>query len=137
MWAQLSAVLALLCLLQVQAELPVQADFQQEQFTGTWYSIGLASNSRWFKEKRQVIKMCTTVVSPTEDGNLDIASTYPKLDQCETKRTVFLRTEEPGRFTYTSPCTWEPLSHPPEDPLPSACSASPRELIEQSGLPAG
>lgn len=48
------------------------------QFTGSWYSIGLASNSRWFKEKRQVIKMCTTVVSPTEDGNLDIASTYPK-----------------------------------------------------------
>ncbi|XP_070811793.1 lipocalin-like [Pituophis catenifer annectens] len=109
MWAQLSAVLALLCLLQVQAELPVQADFQQEQFTGGWYSIGLASNSLWFKEKRQVIKMCTTVVSPTEDGNLAIASTYPKLDQCETKRTLFLRTEEPGRFTYTSP--WSGSAH--------------------------
>ncbi|XP_013913058.1 PREDICTED: lipocalin-like, partial [Thamnophis sirtalis] len=50
-----------------------------------------------------------TVVSPTEDGNLDIASTYPKLDQCETKRTVFLRTEEPGRFTYTSP--WSGSAH--------------------------
>lgn len=48
------------------------------QFTGTWYSIGLASNSRWFKEKKPVIKMCTTVVTPTEDGNLDVTSTYPK-----------------------------------------------------------
>ncbi|XP_070614494.1 lipocalin-like isoform X2 [Erythrolamprus reginae] len=101
--AQLPALLALLCLMQVGAELPVQADFQQEQFTGTWYSIGLASNSRWFKEKRPVLKMCTTRVSATEDGNLDVASTYPKLDQCETKRILFLRTDEPGRFTYTSP----------------------------------
>ncbi|KAG8141910.1 hypothetical protein E2320_006568 [Naja naja] len=109
MRAQLSAALALLCLLQVQAELPVQADFQQQQFTGTWFSIGLASNSRWFKEKKQVIKMCTTVVTPTGDGNLDITSTYPKLDQCETKRTVFLQTDEPGRFTYTSP--WSGSEH--------------------------
>ncbi|XP_039200784.1 lipocalin-like isoform X1 [Crotalus tigris] len=109
MWAQPAALLALLCLLQVGAEMPVQADFQQEQFTGTWYSIGLASNSRWFKEKRQVIKMCTTVVTPTEDGNLDIVSTYPKLDQCETKRTRFFQTEEPGRFTYTSP--WSGSAH--------------------------
>ncbi|XP_063172557.1 lipocalin-like [Candoia aspera] len=105
MQTQLSALsaFALLCLLRVQAEMPVQGDFQQEQFTGTWYSIGLASNSRWFKEKKLVIKMCTTVVTPTGDGNLDVTSTYPKLDQCETKRSLFLRTDEPGRFTYTNP----------------------------------
>ncbi|KAM6431091.1 lipocalin-like isoform 2-T3 [Liasis olivaceus] len=111
MQIQFSALLAfaLLCLLRVQAEMPVQADFQQEQFTGTWYSIGLASNSRWFKEKKLVIKMCTTVVTPTEDGNLDVTSTYPKLDQCETKRGLFLRTDEPGHFTYTNP--WSGSTH--------------------------
>uniref|UniRef100_A0A670ZHX4 Prostaglandin-H2 D-isomerase n=1 Tax=Pseudonaja textilis TaxID=8673 RepID=A0A670ZHX4_PSETE len=77
MRAQFSAALALLCLLQAKAEMPVQADFQLDQFTGTWFSIGLASNTRWFKENKQVMKMCTTVVTPTEEGHLSITSTYP------------------------------------------------------------
>uniref|UniRef100_A0A670ZHX3 Prostaglandin-H2 D-isomerase n=1 Tax=Pseudonaja textilis TaxID=8673 RepID=A0A670ZHX3_PSETE len=75
MRAQFSAALALLCLLQAKAEMPVQADFQLDQFTGTWFSIGLASNTRWFKENKQVMKMCTTVVTPTEEGHLSITST--------------------------------------------------------------
>ncbi|KAJ6633646.1 hypothetical protein lerEdw1_014340 [Lerista edwardsae] len=94
--------LAMLCLLQAQAEVPIQPGFQQDQFVGNWYGIGFASNSRWFKEKKSVMKMCTTVVTPMEDGNLEVASTYPKLDQCETRKTIFVRTAEPGRFTYTS-----------------------------------
>ncbi|XP_026581808.1 lipocalin-like [Pseudonaja textilis] len=102
MRAQFSAALALLCLLQAKAEMPVQADFQLDQFTGTWFSIGLASNTRWFKENKQVMKMCTTVVTPTEEGHLSITSTYPKQDRCEIKRIVFLRTDDPGRFNYTS-----------------------------------
>ncbi|XP_060107716.1 prostaglandin-H2 D-isomerase [Heteronotia binoei] len=90
------------CLLQTQAEVPVQPDFQQDQFLGRWYSIGLASNSRWFKEKKSVMKMCTTVVTPTEDGNLNVTSTYPKLDQCESRKSLFVPTDQPGRFSYTS-----------------------------------
>ncbi|XP_063000534.1 lipocalin-like [Elgaria multicarinata webbii] len=96
-------VVALGCLVQAQAEAPVQSDFQQDQFTGRWFSIGLASNSRWFQEKKQVMKMCTTVVAPTEDGSLEVSSTYPKLDQCETRKTLFIQTEQPGHFSYTSP----------------------------------
>ena len=48
------------------------------QLTGRWYSIGLASNSNWFKEKKHLMKMCTTVISVTADGNLEVTSTYPK-----------------------------------------------------------
>lgn len=48
------------------------------QLTGRWYSIGLASNSNWFKEKKHLMKMCTTVISATADGNLEVTSTYPK-----------------------------------------------------------
>lgn len=48
------------------------------QLTGRWYSIGLASNSNWFKEKRDLMKMCTTIISSTADGNLEVTSTYPK-----------------------------------------------------------
>ncbi|XP_054854380.1 lipocalin-like [Eublepharis macularius] len=96
------------CLLQAQAEVPVQPNFQQDQFLGRWYSIGLASNSKWFKEKKSVMKMCTTMVTPTEDGNLNITSTYPKLDQCETRKSLFVLTDQPGRFTYISPRSGSP-----------------------------
>lgn len=48
------------------------------QLTGRWYSIGLASNSNWFKEKRHLMKMCTTIISTTAEGNLEVTSTYPK-----------------------------------------------------------
>jgi len=48
------------------------------QITGRWYSIGLASNSNWFKEKKHLMKMCTTVIAAAADGNLEVTSTYPK-----------------------------------------------------------
>uniref|UniRef100_A0A8C8RFT3 Prostaglandin-H2 D-isomerase n=1 Tax=Pelusios castaneus TaxID=367368 RepID=A0A8C8RFT3_9SAUR len=95
--------LALFGALHAQEEVAVQPNFQQEKFTGKWYSVGLASNSRWFKEKKQVLKMCTTVVTPAADGNLDVTSTYPKLDRCEKRNSLFIKTDQPGRFSYTSP----------------------------------
>ncbi|XP_067417695.1 lipocalin-like [Emydura macquarii macquarii] len=95
--------LALFGALQAQEEVTVQPSFQQEKFTGKWYSIGLASSSRWFKEKKQVLKMCTTVVTLAADGNLDVTSTYPKLDRCEKRNSLFLKTDQPGRFSYSSP----------------------------------
>ncbi|KFP65873.1 Lipocalin, partial [Cariama cristata] len=70
--------LTLLGALHAQDTVPVQTDFQQDKLTGTWYSIGLASNSNWFKEKKHLMKMCTTVISVTADGNLEVTSTYPK-----------------------------------------------------------
>ncbi|NXI04294.1 LIPO protein, partial [Pachycephala philippinensis] len=94
------------------------------QLTGRWYSIGLASNSDWFKEKRPLMKMCTTIISSTAEGNLEVSSTYPKYggwgvlgvgagaspaavlprgDQCVTRNSLYTKTEQPGRFSYTSP----------------------------------
>ncbi|KAM6243834.1 lipocalin-like [Porphyrio hochstetteri] len=95
--------LALLGALRAQDSVPVQADFQQDKLTGKWYSIALASNSHWFKEKKHLMKMCTTVISPTTDGNLEVISTYPKGDRCEKRNSLYTRTEQPGRFTYNSP----------------------------------
>ncbi|NWY51162.1 LIPO protein, partial [Chionis minor] len=95
--------LALLGALHAQDGVPVQSDFQQDKLTGRWYSIGLASNSNWFKEKKHLMKMCTTVISATADGNLEVTSTYPKGDQCEKRNSLYSKTEQPGRFSYTSP----------------------------------
>uniref|UniRef100_G1KUY5 Prostaglandin-H2 D-isomerase n=1 Tax=Anolis carolinensis TaxID=28377 RepID=G1KUY5_ANOCA len=89
----LGALVLLLGLVRVRGEVPVQVDFQQDQFTGRWFSIGFASNSRWFQEKKSVMKMCSTVVSPTAEGNLE---------QINARKSLFVRTEEAGRFRYTS-----------------------------------
>lgn len=51
------------------------------QLTGRWYSIGLASSSSWFKDKKHLMKMCTTVITVTADGNLEVNSTYPKYER--------------------------------------------------------
>ncbi|XP_009700118.1 PREDICTED: prostaglandin-H2 D-isomerase, partial [Cariama cristata] len=87
--------LTLLGALHAQDTVPVQTDFQQDKLTGTWYSIGLASNSNWFKEKKHLMKMCTTVISVTADGNLEVTSTYPKGDQCEKRNSLYTKTEQP------------------------------------------
>ncbi|XP_063265973.1 prostaglandin-H2 D-isomerase isoform X1 [Prinia subflava] len=95
--------LALLGTLHAQDSIPVQTDFQQDKLTGRWYSIGLASNSNWFKEKKHLMKMCTTIISTTAEGNLEVTSTYPKGDECVTRNSLYIKTEQPGRFSYTSP----------------------------------
>ncbi|NXI67055.1 LIPO protein, partial [Anseranas semipalmata] len=95
--------LALLGALHAQDSIPTQANFQQDKLTGRWYSIGLASSSNWFKDKKHLMKMCTTVIAVTADGNLEVNSTYPKGDQCEKRNSLYIKTEQPGRFTYTSP----------------------------------
>lgn len=91
------------------------------------------------------MKMCTTDITVTADGNMEVISTYPKYgwrgaggaqrsaggcwgalgvlsstlpppcgpsdgpmllprgDQCEKRNSLYIRTEQPGRFSYTSP----------------------------------
>ncbi|KGL81510.1 Lipocalin, partial [Tinamus guttatus] len=93
--------LALLGALHAQGDAPVQADFQEKQFTGKWYSIGLASNSNWFKDKKHLMKMCTTVVSATADGNLEVTSTYPKADECKKVEMHFQQKGQVGHYSTT------------------------------------
>ncbi|KFO76023.1 Lipocalin, partial [Cuculus canorus] len=76
------------------------------QLTGRWYCVGLASNSHWFKEKKQLMKMCTTTISATEDGNLEVISTYPKLDKCERFNLLFQQSGQPGQYKGTSGIAW-------------------------------
>ncbi|XP_073412162.1 lipocalin [Dendrobates tinctorius] len=99
----LSLALIALYALCAYGEVPVQPDFQEEKIVGKWYGIGLASNSAWFQSKKQQMKMCTTVITPTADGNLDVVATYPKLDRCEKRSMTYIKTDQPGRFLSKSP----------------------------------
>ncbi|XP_071981493.1 lipocalin isoform X2 [Engystomops pustulosus] len=99
----LSLALLALSALCAQGDVPVQPDFQEDKIVGKWYGIGLASNSNWFQARKQQMKMCTTVITPTADGNLDVVATYPKQDRCEQKSMTYIKTEEPGRYLSKSP----------------------------------
>ncbi|XP_069842529.1 lipocalin isoform X1 [Dendropsophus ebraccatus] len=99
----LSLVLVTLSALCAQGDVPVQPDFQEDKILGKWYGIGLASNSAWFQAKKQQMKMCTTIITPTADGNLDVVATFPKQDRCERKSMTYIKTEQPGRFLSQSP----------------------------------
>ncbi|XP_029468906.1 lipocalin-like [Rhinatrema bivittatum] len=92
----------LLCTIRAYAEVPIQPNFEEGKFTGTWYSIGLASNSKWFDHKKEHLKMCTTIITPTIDGNLNVTSTFSRDGQQKVKTKTLFRTEQPGRFRATS-----------------------------------
>ncbi|KAM4697169.1 LOW QUALITY PROTEIN: lipocalin-like [Rhinophrynus dorsalis] len=99
----LTLALVTVCALCAQAEVPIQPDFQDGKIVGKWYSIGLASNSNWFQDKKQQLKMCSTVITPSADGNLEVVATYPKMDRCENKTMTYIKTKQPGLFRSKSP----------------------------------
>nr|prf prostaglandin D synthetase [Rattus norvegicus] len=87
----------------------VQPNFQQDKFLGRWYSAGLASNSSWFREKKELLFMCQTVVAPSTEGGLNLTSTFLRKNQCETKVMVLQPAGVPGQYTYNSPHWQLPL----------------------------
>nr|BAC23126.1 Lipocalin-type Prostaglandin D synthase [Dryophytes japonicus] len=99
----LSFALVALSALCASGDVPVQPDFKQDKILGKWYGIGLASNSAWFQAKKSLLKMCTTVITPTADGNLDVVATFPKQDRCEKKSMTYRKTERPGHYLSKSP----------------------------------
>ncbi|XP_053328525.1 lipocalin-like [Spea bombifrons] len=94
----LSLGLLAACAFSAMAEVPVQPDFQEDKILGRWYSIGLASNSKWFQANKDKLKMCTTTITPAADGDLQVVATFPKMDRCEQKTMSYTKTEQPGRF---------------------------------------
>ncbi|NP_001076177.1 prostaglandin-H2 D-isomerase precursor [Oryctolagus cuniculus] len=98
-------LLGVLGVLQTRAQDPVsvQPEFQQDKFLGRWFTAGLASNSSWFREKKAALSMCRSTVAPTEEGALNITSTFLRKNQCETRTLLLQPAGRPGRYTYTSP----------------------------------
>ncbi|XP_006918186.1 prostaglandin-H2 D-isomerase [Pteropus alecto] len=91
--------------LQTRAEVQVsvQPHFQQDKFLGRWFTLGLASNSSWFREKKAALYMCKSVVAPAADGGLNLTNTFLRKDQCETRTLLLRPAGPPGSYSYTSP----------------------------------
>uniref|UniRef100_A0A4W5RBL7 Zgc:153704 n=1 Tax=Hucho hucho TaxID=62062 RepID=A0A4W5RBL7_9TELE len=99
----LSALGALLCSLVVTAEVMPQGDFNLQGVAGKWYVIGFATNAQWFVKHRADMKMGTTILTPTADGDLDIAYTSRNADgSCWRMNHLAKKTNLAGKFIYNS-----------------------------------
>uniref|UniRef100_A0ABI8AGP2 Prostaglandin-H2 D-isomerase n=1 Tax=Felis catus TaxID=9685 RepID=A0ABI8AGP2_FELCA len=88
---------------RAQAQVSLQPNFQQDKFLGRWFTSGLASNSSWFREKKNALSMCISVVAPSAEGGLNLTTTFLRKDQCETRTLLLRPAETPGCYSYTSP----------------------------------
>ncbi|XP_060910767.1 palmitoyltransferase ZDHHC23-A-like [Labrus mixtus] len=70
---------------------------------GKWYLVGFATNAEWFVSRKASMKMGTTMITPTADGDLDIS--YASLNSdgsCWRMNNLAKKADMPGKFTYSS-----------------------------------
>ncbi|KAM8899543.1 lipocalin [Spinachia spinachia] len=99
---------ALLCSLAVSSEVAPQADLNLQEVAGKWHLIGVATNARWFVNRKAGMKMGTAVLAVTAGGDLDMS--YASLNSdgsCWRMSNLAKKTDVPGKFTYTS---WKKLN---------------------------
>ncbi|NXT75658.1 LCN15 protein, partial [Zapornia atra] len=91
-------VLALLCLLQAEAEIPVQPDFDTEKFAGTWHVVAAASNCSVFLKMKDGMKSSIAAISFTPEGNLAMNLVWPMPDKCQKFELLFQRSGQAGHY---------------------------------------
>ncbi|EHB02587.1 Neutrophil gelatinase-associated lipocalin [Heterocephalus glaber] len=104
--------LTLLGILQTQAQdpplavplnipmykVPVQSDFQDDQFQGKWYTIAVADNAIRFENLTHV-HMYSTIFELKDDHSYNVTSRMFSEEQCELWIRTFVPTVLPGQFT--------------------------------------
>ncbi|XP_007942557.2 neutrophil gelatinase-associated lipocalin [Orycteropus afer afer] len=78
-------------------KVPLQPDFQEDQFQGKWYVIGLGGNALG-KDKQGQFKMYTTTYELKEDGSYNVTSTLLKNENCFHWIRTFVPSFQPGQF---------------------------------------
>ncbi|KAJ0023006.1 hypothetical protein NQD34_015140, partial [Periophthalmus magnuspinnatus] len=93
----------LLCALAACAEIAPAADFDLAKMAGKWYTVGFATNAEWCVNHRDTMKMGSTIMTPTETGNLKLSFSCLKSDgSCWRATHVAKKTDTPGRFIFHS-----------------------------------
>ncbi|XP_005382970.2 PREDICTED: neutrophil gelatinase-associated lipocalin-like, partial [Chinchilla lanigera] len=104
--------LTLLGILQTQAQdappalplnpllssVPLQPDFQEEQFQGKWYVIAVADNSVRFENVTQ-LDMYSMKLQLSDDHSYNVTYTGFSEEYCQLWSTGFVPTVLPGQFT--------------------------------------
>ncbi|KAI7792801.1 lipocalin-like isoform X1 [Triplophysa rosa] len=99
----LKMMCVLLCAVFVSAEVMPMTDFDLEKVGGKWYLVGFATNAKWFATRKASMKMGTSMLTPTMDGDLDLNSASLKDDgSCWRMNFLAKKTETPGHFVFYS-----------------------------------
>ncbi|XP_024418126.2 neutrophil gelatinase-associated lipocalin [Desmodus rotundus] len=80
------------------SRVPLQPNFQDDQFQGKWYVVGLAGNA-FSKEEQGQFKMYTTTYELKEDRSYNVTSTLLRGQRCDHFTRTFVPSSQPGQFT--------------------------------------
>ena len=79
-------------------KVPLQRDFQDDQFQGKWYVVGLAGNA-FSKEDQGKFKMYSTTYQLKEDHSYNVTSILLKDQDCDYFTRTFVPSFQPGQFS--------------------------------------
>ncbi|NXL90371.1 LCN15 protein, partial [Alectura lathami] len=96
-----SLVLALLCLLQAGAEVPVQPNFDTEKFAGTWHVSAAVSNCPVFLRMKDSMKSSVATISFTPEGHMTMEAVFPVQEECQKVKMQFQQSGQAGHYTST------------------------------------
>ncbi|XP_067295771.1 lipocalin-like isoform X2 [Pseudorasbora parva] len=97
----------LLCALAVSSEVMPQPDFDIKGVAGKWYLIGFATNAEWFVSRKANMKMGVAMLTPTDEGDLEMAYSSLNSDgSCWRMTHLAEKTDFPGIFSFRSD-RWE------------------------------
>ncbi|CAM4546787.1 hypothetical protein PO909_026731 [Leuciscus waleckii] len=101
----------LLCAVAVTSEVTPQTDFDIKGVAGKWYLIGFATNAEWFVTRKAHMKMGIAMLTPTDEGDLEMAYSSLKSDgQCWKMNHFAQKSDVPGIFSFRSD-RWETDNH--------------------------
>lgn len=79
------------------SKVPLQPNFQDDQFQGKWYVVGLAGNAVSQREDGQ-FPMYTTNYELKEDRSYNVTSTLFRNERCDYFVRTFVQSSRPGQF---------------------------------------
>ncbi|XP_030648751.1 lipocalin [Chanos chanos] len=93
----------LICSVGVRAEVTPQAHFDVQRVEGKWYLVGFATNALWFIDRKAEMKMGTTKLTPTAEGDLQMEYSSLNSDgSCWKMNHLAKSTGVPGKFAFRS-----------------------------------
>uniref|UniRef100_K7E5E8 Lipocalin like 1 n=1 Tax=Monodelphis domestica TaxID=13616 RepID=K7E5E8_MONDO len=96
----LGCLLGLLWGSPIQADVPVQANFDNNKFQGVWYMIAAASDDKDFLAMKDSMKMPISFVTPLANGDLSVKTGYPRPDgKCQKVDATFIKGAMSGQFS--------------------------------------
>ncbi|XP_016019362.1 neutrophil gelatinase-associated lipocalin [Rousettus aegyptiacus] len=79
-------------------KVPLQRDFQDDQFQGKWYVVGLAGNAVSKKDQDE-FKMYSTTYQLKEDQSYNVTSILFRNQLCDYFTRTFVPSFQPGQFS--------------------------------------